>query len=1389
MKRLFLTMALGLGLGLVVGFAQPYAVTTNIQTTAYSKHLDDYAQPNRVFLTLLSTDSRPSYQAFLQIEIAGDGYSLKSNPNFIPPPITLYKDQPITLSGLSLATYLDPSNLDFNGLSLESFLSSGGRLPDGPITICVEAYDFNRIGYPPISNTACSYGTIMTNAPPIVTAPIGYTQAANPQNFLLSWQPQHFGAFPVEYTVEIYRDNTGFSPDVTVNSTAPVFTTTTNLTTYNYSAIDPLLIKGEDYLIRVKAADIMGINYFENEGWSVIESFHFGGECPTPVDVRFGEVSDTHLEVLWQLEESEGVNNIEVSIEDENEELIFQTQLSREEERFTFEGLEPGRAYTITVCTNCEGAGQTCVDLGPISTKSEGECEPSMVESFKLQESFPFYAILDWQPVSGAMQYEVRYREMEGGSWTTFAVAGNESEVKVANLIPGTTYEAQIRVLCFEGEPGPWSESVIWNSDCATPDIVWVESFDHQSALFAWFSSPYAKNYRLQYRRKGTNSWSNIYTTESSKIVEGLQSSTTYEFRLKLKCLDNSWSSYSPIFEFTTLQDCDPINTAAVHISNITASSAVVTVPHSDLVEYYLVKYKAVSASNYEVIQSATNVIDIEFLDPNTTYELIIANDCYDNWSDWTSPLNFTTLCGASDLAWAEQVTAFSATLLTNSINGADEYQFEYREKGNGEWSTMPASTDLHVDLTGLNDLTTYEIRVRSKCGGSWSDPSVISEFTTGEDCSAPSAITVSHESPFGFDLSWANNPRVDRWQIHLKAQDGSPIPSLKVPGLGNEIPGVDGEGWTFFHVQESAVNIDGLADNTTYDIRVRAYCSDVLPSDFSATYTGTTLSNCQPPTDIWFDNFNGENITIHWTPEPYNDVWEVAHRPKPGEGQDSPWTNRTVEGSPSLTLTGLQEGQDYEFRIRANCSNFGWTDFGPIGNWNHGPCGAPTNVTEDITSSTTVELTWTGSGFATYTVLYRPMGVTGAQYTSVNTNATNIELTGLQTGTIYEYTIAANCFGANTSFTYDDDFEIERESLDNEFYECGVDTGIVDLSNLMPLSDLIQGDEVTIGDFKVIMDEVHGWGGNFNGTGYIPIPYLNMARINVKFSDIIVNDEYIVVDGEMVVTGIGVALLDDKAAAILDDILNVLNTVDDVLEFAEDIITSIEEATAMFAEYLPANIITDLENAKQALEAAVASGNPSDITAAQAQLQTASDNYKTALSQLIQDASTILQLALQKLETDYQNNVTTLTNDLNTSEQALQNILDAQQTQLFGTTAVSSIPNEDIKTDFIDMEEVKWSDMDPSVLSQPFYQKSEDFLVDGNQYRLWQKLKDLKNELQTDDDLTSLIELVKLEDMDIMKLVADGLANGDSHNVISDAVKQELIDKVNIILLKAYGY
>ena len=148
MKRLLLLLLLGICCSYSIGYAQPYPVTTGIVVTSHAAYLDQYAQPNNTIVTLLSTDSRAVYNARLNIIVSGEGFTLKTKPTYQPGPTYLYKDQPLVLTGLSLAPYFDINNLDMEGLSYSDLLNSGGRLPDGPISICVEVSDYYRQNEP-----------------------------------------------------------------------------------------------------------------------------------------------------------------------------------------------------------------------------------------------------------------------------------------------------------------------------------------------------------------------------------------------------------------------------------------------------------------------------------------------------------------------------------------------------------------------------------------------------------------------------------------------------------------------------------------------------------------------------------------------------------------------------------------------------------------------------------------------------------------------------------------------------------------------------------------------------------------------------------------------------------------------------------------------------------------------------------------------------------------------------------------------------------------------------------------------------------------------------------------------------------------------------------------
>lgn len=2034
MKRLLLLLLLGICCSYSIGYAQPYPVTTGIVVTSHSAYLDQYAQPNNTIVTLLSTDSRSVYNARMRVIISGQGFTLKTKTTYQPGPIYLYKDQPLVLTGLNLAPYFDINNLDMEGLSYSELLNSGGRLPDGPISICVEVYDYYRENEPPVSNTACSYGTVQAFLPPIIVNPIGPQDLTTPQNILLSWQSQHFGAFPVQYTVEIYRDNLGFSPDVTIANSAPLFSAVTTLQTYNYTTIDPLLTAGEDYLIRVRAEDMLGATAFENEGWSEIQSFTMGGttamlahavdcyeineslcighcsmtysslimsdgttynaninfsgassglevwlnglnvgdftvtetaqapnafgncqvdlvisglipvnqavkpqdfeinsefnnscstgqpdpvpfttstfkfslcgqtepnclppanasvssltassmtvdwdtpggatvdffsvslteeggfdallypvnppsssleldnlqpntnytvsicthctdgsapqcvtldqittpgdqpsadcfrleesfclgdcaafypqfhttnktytpnqgfwgspsglenylnsldigiytvtEVKTPnnqwgycgmdltitaivphsqlekpvgltIDAKFGEscttgvpdnvtsslktfdfascegvesepdcappieptvanitseaidlnwgiptganifikgfqvkhrlagsgdefssvnvgpttqnyaltglngeesyeieictecdagliecknlgavathplascpapaslqengitatsialqwaaaddldlpnisgyevryrlagstdpyevaalskTSETYtlsglqdqttyeievctncvengpacsaigplttgdpascevpktlsledstpssLTVRWTNDNTLGLDEIEVSIKASGSSTALQTQaISATATSYTFSGLNADQSYEISVCFYCEndaiacsaltaatlpneevlcppiaapnvvGATESSITLSwslpdevnsilvayrkvgtpsfnpaislsatehvfepleaeteyefklfyycdgeeiatLIKTQTAGGCPSVAFESFVVAELGDYYARLSWEKQLEAEGYEIRYRELDIGAWIIDEIAADEALPYYlgGDLTPGLVYEAQIRTICANEVPSTWTESLIWSTACSKPTIAWVPSHDNRWAIFQWYLMPFSNYYELEYREKGKADWITASSSEERVLVENLAPETTYEYRLRMKCNSGAWSAYSDTYEFSTLKDCDP-PAGNILVSNVTTHSAELNLPYSGQAEKYQVRYRELGAEIWATAVLDANTHTLNDLFSSTTYELMLSYDCGGNWSDWGGGTQFTTLCQAPGVVTAEDITAFSAQLKAGSVKAALGIEFSYRRVGDNAWITVPNTAATSVVIDGLLDLTTYEVRARTQCNGTgWSDFSDTYLFTTLVDCQPLTTITEVARTTSSISISWDAHPRANKWKVFI--QDAFTASSIDFPPEdGVPIPGDGGDGWSFVTVTDPNHTFTNLVEGNPYRFKVQSWCDGFGWTGDSPEITIHTRPICYSVSTSWVTDITDYNAVVHWSTFPGIDEWHLEFR---AVNSNDWWAVYAGITNSQVTLWSLQAGQTYEYRIKARCDDFGWTEFSDIFYFTTEECLAPTAIVEEPLSSSSILLSWTPSeGNNTYLIEYRLQATEGAAWTTVSTSESFVELTGLQAEKVYEYRIGEDCLGGTVLYSPMDEFLLERESLDNEFYECGVNTEPPNLDHLIPLRDLLQGDVVTSGDFQVTIGEVSGWGGTFSGTGYIQVPYFNLAQVNVKFSNIVVNDEYVVISGAISITGIGVPILGEDAIAILDNILTVLESADDLLEHAKDLINSVEELIATVGAYLPEDIINQLNAAKHALEAAITSGDEAAILAAQQQLEQANEVYKEALEAFLEATLDALRLALQMLEQEYQTLQDVLTSDFNGSTTDLEAYIQGIEDQLFGGSVEEVAPEDEINLDIEVQESVSFSSLSEEVLAEDFYQKSSTYIDHGRLYRLWLLLKDLNSELQSNDDLTNLIDLVRLEEVDLLDIIAQGLSTNSTAEQMANEIKSKLIDKIDLILIKANGY
>ena len=97
---------------------------------------------------------------------------------------------------------------------------------------------------------------------------------------------------------------------------------------------------------------------------------------------------------------------------------------------------------------------------------------------------------------------------------------------------------------------------------------------------------------------------------------------------------------------------------------------------------------------------------------------------------------------------------------------------------------------------------------------------------------------------------------------------------------------------------------------------------------------------------------------------------------------------------------------------------------------------------------------------------------------------------------------------------------EIEEEEPNNPIelpeYNCGEEFTYDPNTNTTPLASAAVGDIFLIGGFPILIETVSGSSGTFSGTGIIPLPF-GKKVVSVSFSNVSVNDEYVVYAGEMV--------------------------------------------------------------------------------------------------------------------------------------------------------------------------------------------------------------------------------------------------------------------------------
>ena len=312
-----------------------------------------------------------------------------------------------------------------------------------------------------------------------------------------------------------------------------------------------------------------------------------------------------------------------------------------------------------------------------------------------------------------------------------------------------------------------------------------------------------------------------------------------------------------------------------------------------------------------------------------------------------------------------------------------------------------------------------------------------------------------------------------------------------------------------------------------------------------------------------------------------------------------------------------------------------------------------------------------TNLGFTTFVEGFESIPITGYEY----------KLEGLEFSSgPYYYRLRAENEGGTSDYSNVIEVELPNPCIATqpEFveYECGTDIDAPLFDNMTPIVLLKPDDIILAGDWLVKITEVIGTG-PYYGKGKVYFPELDefelyegagsFVNINVNLNGIGVNTDCRMIGGYVDVTGAGIDVLGEDALTALNDFIATLETIEQWLNAAELILQQIDDFLEEFGQYLPPDVLYEVETALSDFEYAVAITNTASTPEAeefaqylmQNAIQGIGGSLVTLLSEVpefLADLVDIIPIALQQMFDAASN---TDISGFNSSKEELDDICD----------------------------------------------------------------------------------------------------------------------------------
>lgn len=578
------------------------------------------------------------------------------------------------------------------------------------------------------------------------------------------------------------------------------------------------------------------------------------------------------------------------------------------------------------------------------------------------------------------------------------------------------------------GEPaiGPFSGGVYqgyagflhMESACEVPEGLNVTNITASGADVDWITHATALNYKVRYRLEGNAEWLEQDVVAGPVSLAGLQSGMPYRVQVRSLCSVDEFrkSLWSDVLVFETTGATACVAPIDIVVANITATGADIAWTGDAGAADYIVKYKSNAEAEWVITNtgSAAASMSLSGLTGGQEYQIGIQADCAGDGSFLSQNSNFMSFTTVGALS-CPPVTGISPAVVSDTqidltwgavAEATNGYAVYYKQQSSAAWLPAYEGTVLSYSFVDLAPGTNYDFRVMSMCSANeQTNSETVSAETTGTfSCDAITAIIEDSNTDDGSDatlvLSWATPTNAVGYKVRYRRQG-----SIE---------------YTYEEVASAQVTLPDLYMVYPYQIAVRTICSadGATMSAWSETFTITTSGSlsCETPNTSTAipDGVNTDQVTISWNEVALTyEYYQIQYKVK----GTSVWQSEDA-GSNSITLTGLEPGLTYEYRLRSMCDsalNFAsaWGSIAEFTLQGASACEIPTGLSAPTIESDNTVITWNSvSPALTYTLRYRQSGTAAWSYLETATASATLADYAQSN---YEFQVRSNCDLAGT--------------------------------------------------------------------------------------------------------------------------------------------------------------------------------------------------------------------------------------------------------------------------------------------------------------------------------------------------------------------------------------